>query len=1074
VSPGESGTSIDELLDRAVRAINEGDRATATTLASRVLSVDRNNPEAEDLLTAPARYGEIRRLTIMFADLVDSTALSTRLEPETYRTLVGRYRDEVRQIVDRYEGHVSSIKGDGLLAVFGHPKAHENDVRRAVAAGLDITRAVAQLSERAERKFSVAINVRVGIHRGLVYLDTDQDDVYGFAANLTARLCGVAEPGTVGVSDSVAPLVRDLFELDIRPPVSVRGIEGLVRHHQVLGERQDAPPLHSPPLIGRDRERSWLEQSWRRAREAVLTSPGVVFRGEPGIGKTRLAAEAAELAASSGAPVIALVGSPLHTDTGLHPVRRLVERRCGITRLTDGGECLRLLQAELRSCGMDPVSAVPLLAPVIGVGPKHGYNPATVEGRALHELIGATVRTYVLACIGDRAGLVVAEDIHWFDPSTIELLNSLLATADGRLLVVLTGRDGDWLRTDWPVTLFDLAPLTDEQSDALISALDPSVADEAQRAAIRGRCDGVPFYIEHVVAELDAAGAESGVPEALYEPLFAGLYHSHADAVPVVEAAAVIGRAGDLPLLRGVVGRDAKDVDDVVTELVRARVLERRGTDGWRFRHELLREVATELAPPSLRRDLHARTAHALVDAASAAEPDWPVVAGHFENAQQYDEAVDAYQKASVGARRRGAVAEARAHLTNAANLLARCTAGPERDRREIAIRLERSFLAASVQGSMAGEGPAELERCLELASSGMHEEELFLTLFALVSYYYTRAELRKVHELLESVSNRIPRDWRWCYPAIASTLGGITWLGGDFATALQHLLLALADRSAADPQELYRAWWLADDPIVAAHISLARTYMVCGDLDGVDAELAESAERCDALGFPQNAYNRAHMYFQATWVCLEAGQIEEAAALVADLRRLTEQSGLDLWQGVGATQHATVKALAALRAGADAATLITRAGKLALWVDGSRHMHLYIYLTFHDAIIGRLLIAAGQPEKARERLDWALRHAEETGMHFHDAELMRVRAHTFTDRERQRDALAAALELARHQGATLFELRCLLDGFDFIGNGDRSGLANALKRFPGDARWPEFARAQRILCDVPSGTGQR
>ncbi|HWS92489.1 MAG TPA: adenylate/guanylate cyclase domain-containing protein, partial [Mycobacterium sp.] len=172
MSPGESGTSIDELLDRAVRAINEGDRATATALAGQVLEVDRGNPEAEDLLTAPARYGEIRRLTIMFADLVGSTALSTRLEPETYHMLIARYRNEVRRIVDRYEGHISSIKGDGLLTVFGHPKAHEDDVRRAVAAGLDIVRAVTQLSERAERKFGVAVSVRVGIHRGLVYLDT--------------------------------------------------------------------------------------------------------------------------------------------------------------------------------------------------------------------------------------------------------------------------------------------------------------------------------------------------------------------------------------------------------------------------------------------------------------------------------------------------------------------------------------------------------------------------------------------------------------------------------------------------------------------------------------------------------------------------------------------------------------------------------------------------------------------------------------------------------------------------------------------------------------------------------------
>ncbi|MGO9385383.1 MAG: ATP-binding protein, partial [Mycobacterium sp.] len=943
------------------------------------------------------------------------------------------------------------------------PKAHENDVRRAVAAGLEITRAIAQLSERAERKFGVAINVRVGIHRGLVYLDTDQDDVYGFAANLAARLCGLAEPGTVAVSDAVAPLVGHLFDLSTRPAAAVKGVEGLISHHQVLGERPEAPPLGSPPLIGRDREQSWLQQSWQRARDAALSSPGVVFRGEPGIGKTRLANEAAELVRSSGAPVIELFGSPLHTDIGLHPVRRLVERRCGITRLTDGRERLRLLQAELLACGLDPASAVPLLAPVIGVGPEHGYHPAAVEGRTLYELIGATAQQYVLACVGDQAGLLVAEDVHWFDPSTLELLNSLLATADGRLLVVLTGRKDNWLRTDWPVTLFELAQLTDEQSDALITALDPSVTD-VQRSAVRSRCDGVPFYIERVVGELDVAGAESRVPEALYESLFARLHHSHADFVPVVEAAAVIGRAGDLPLLRSVVRRDAKDIDDVVTELVRARVLERTGTDGWRFRHELLREVATELAPPSLRRDLHARIARALVDAASAVEPDWRLVATHFEQARQHDEAVEAYQKASVDARRRGALQEALACLTTALDQLAGCVAGSARDRREIAIRLERGFLAGATQGSMSGEGPADFERCLALASTGNYQDELFSTLTALISYFLPRAELRRAHELLDSLSARITKDRPWSNPAIASSLGAVTWLEGDFAAARGHLLQALADRSAADPRVLETAWWVVVDPISSAHIFLALTDMVCGDLDRAYAELAESVRRCDDLGFPQNAHNRAHTYFMEIWVRLESGQISEAATLAAELRSQSEQSGLDLWRLVGATQHATAKALGALAAGADAAALTARAEKVARLVDGSRLLHLNSYLTFHDAVIGRLLIAAGQPEKARERLDMALRHAEDTGMRFHDAELMRVRAHTFTEPDARRQALAAALEFARHQGATLFELRCLLDSFDLLGDGDRSELAGLMSRFPGDARWPEFARAQKIL----------
>lgn len=1059
MSPGESGATIDELLDRAVRAINAGDRATATSLAGQVLSVDRGNPEAEDLLAVPANYGEIRRLTLMFADLVDSTALSTRLEPETYHTLVGRYRDEVRRVVDAYEGHITSIKGDGLFAVFGHPKAHENDLRRAVAAGLDIARGVARLSGQAERRFGVSIAVRVGIHRGLVYLDTAQDDVYGFAANLAARLCGVAEPGTVVVSDAVAPLVCDSFELAECPAAPVKGVDGLLGYHRVLGERPETPPLRPPTLIGRDRERSWLQESWQRAREAAVTKPGIVFRGEAGIGKTRLANEAAELVRRSGAPVIELFGSPLHTDTGLHPVRRLVERRCGITRLTGARERLRLLEAELQACGLDSAAAVPLIAPVIGVGPEHGYHPAAVEGRTLYELIGATVKQYLLACIGDQAGLVIAEDVHWFDPSTMELLNALLAAPDGRLLVVMTGRDGDWLRSGWPTTLFDLAPLTDEQSDALIQALDPSVTAE-QRAAIRQRCDGVPFYIEHVVDGLDDAEHEPQVPEALYEPLFARLL-TRRDVVPVVEAAAVIGRAGDLQLLRTVAGRGG--VDDVVDELVRARVLERRGIDGWRFRHELLREVAAELAPPTLRRELHARAARALADAAATAEPDWRVVARHFEHAQQYDHAVDAYQKASVDARRRGAVQEALACLTNALGQLTRCDAGSLRDRSEIAIRLERGFLTGALDGGTSGEAPADFERCLALANSGNYEDELFTTLTALIGYYVPRAELRRARELLDSLAARETTDRPWSRPVVASSLGSVDWLEGEFTTARAHLLQALDERSAADPAVLNAPSWVTVDPIAAAHQYLALTYTVCGDLDRANAQLAESVRRSDELGFPHDSCNRAQTYFVEIWVCLEAGQIDEAAALVARLRQLSQESGLDLWQWVGRTEHATVKALGALNAGADAATLIAAADKIALHVDSSRMMHLNIYLTFKDAIIGRLLIAAGQPERARERLDMALRHGRQTGMRFHEAELMRVRAHTFPEPPQRREALAAALDFARHQGATLFELRCLLDSFDLLGEGDRDELAATARLLSGDA-WPELGRAQQIL----------
>ncbi len=227
------------------------------------------------------------------------------------------------------------------------------------------------------------------------------------------------------------------------------------------------------------------------------------------------------------------------------------------------------------------------------------------------------------------------------------------------------------------------------------------------------------------------------------------------------------------------------------------------------------------------------------------------------------------------------------------------------------------------------------------MASTGNYEDELFTTLTALIGYYVPRAELRRAHELLDSLSARITKDRPWSHPVIASSLGSVIWLEGDFTAAREHLSRALADRSAADPAVLDAAWWVRVDPIASAHKYLALTHTVCGDLDRANAELADSVRRCDGLGFPQNAYNRAQTYFVEIWVCLETGQTEQAATLVAELRRLSEQSGLDLWRWVGSTEHATVKALTALDAGADAATLTARAEKIALHVDGSRLMHL-------------------------------------------------------------------------------------------------------------------------------------
>jgi class 3 adenylate cyclase/tetratricopeptide (TPR) repeat protein len=1058
--PG-GGASINELLDRAVTAINRGDRVTATALAGQVLAVDSANAEAEDLLAAPSDPGEIRRLTLFFADLVDSTVLSRRVEPETYWLLVGRYREQVLRAVNRYEGHIGSTAGDGLLAVFGHPIAHEDDVRRAVHAALEITREVARLSDQAQRRFGVEINVRVGVHRGLVYLDTAEDDVYGLAANLAARVSGLAPPGAVVVSDAVEVLIRNDFELEARPGELVKGVEEPITHYRVVAELAPARTSGRGPLVGRDRELAHLKRCWARAQAGTLSTPGVVFRGEPGIGKSRLAAAAAQLVEGSGSVVLELIGSPFHTDAGLHPVRTLLERRCGIDPSTDQARRLALLNTEVRARGLDARGIVPLLAPVLGIDAAAGYERVAAEGRKLYELIAQAVHSYLQACTGGRAALVVAEDVHWFDSSTHEVLDTLLNSGECRLLVVLTGRPGKWLPARWTAKVFDLAPLTDAQTDELITALDPGL-EAGERAAVVARCDGVPFYVEQVVNGL----SETGVPETLYEPLFARLRASP-KVVPVVEAAAVIGRHIDRRLLCSVVDLSDDEVDDVIDGLEDALVLERWKSSNWRFRHELLREVAAELAPPSVRRGLHAKVADALIGDGQGGEPDWQLVAGHYEHAERFGLAASAYQHASTEALLRGALSEARTYLARGLDQLDHATPSPERDRLEKALRLERGRLAGATEGYQSAAAGADYERCLQLAGADLRDEELFATLAALAGYYVTRADLHRVVKVLESLRTGLQHGRKWFVPVIDAYFGLVALLRGEFDPACARLEAAIAGLSEVDQDGAYLhhpEWYVASEPLVYAHTHLATARFMRGDLAGAEAEFARAACRGEQLGFPQRPYTVGYGLMLEVGMRIHAGQLDRAAVQAADLSALGERHGFDVWQGVGATWQAAVGGLAAI--GADETALAGHIATMTTLLDYFRAAGGNLFRTAYDGVLGRLLIAAGQPEAARECLDTALALAQDTGMCFYNAELLRLRAQTHDEPAARQADIDAAVGLARRQGATLFELRAALDDFELRGEPARAAVAAAANRIPANNSWPEHARAQAVLCE--------
>jgi class 3 adenylate cyclase len=1059
---------IDELLDQAFQAINAGDRATANVLAEQVLALDEGNAEAEDLLAAPTEHGEIRRLTIMFADLVDSTALSTRIEPEVYRTVVGHYRDEVLRLVGQYEGHVGSTKGDGLLAFFGHPQAHEDDVHRAVQAGLDITRSVTELSERVRRRFGFGIKVRVGIHRGIVYLDTAQDDVYGLAANLAARVCGIAEPGTVAVSEAVEPLVRGRFELEARLPKTVKGVDTPVRHYRVVAER-DPQPTPRGAVVGRERELAYIETSWTQATHNELRTPGVVFRGDAGIGKSRLAWSAVDLAERSHAVVLQLIGSPFHTDVGLRPVRRLLERRCGITRTSDPAERLTNLAAEIGKRSLDPEAIVPLLAPVLGIDPQAGYKAVQAEGRKLFELISGAVQDYLRASVRDAPALILVEDMHWFDEDTVEAVQRLLDTdLGGHVMIVMTSRNHVPLPEGSAAVVFELGPLSGDATDRLITALHPD-ATATEKRAVQRRCDGVPLYIEEVVAKLrdrpSDAATMVGVPDTLYEALFARLRSSES-SVRVIEAAAIIGSRIERSLVSSAVDLPDADLDAVLAELVAGRVLEPLEKDTWRFRHELLREVAAELSPPSLRRELHSRIADSLVSAAAAGNPDWPLIAHHYENAARYPEAATAHGQASANAWQRGALGEARNYLNHAVAQIERSAAGADRDHMEIGLRLRRALLAQAAEGVFSLNAATDFEHCMQLCSNDLQDDDLFSTVMSLYGYYTMRADLDRTERLVQSIRASLTGPREQFLPINEFALGMLAWYRGNYGYARSKLEVAADTLTDDAARELATILFIPNDPAAGLFTHRALSRYVDADLPGAEAEFAAAERRCEQLAFPQGAFSLAYVRQMEVLIRIETGQLDRAAQAATALSAIGEEHGFDSWAVAGAAQYATVAALIALSdyTSDDPAALHAHIATLTAVLDTWRAVGVISLITFYDAILARLLTAAGRPDDARARLQSALDLADDTGMHFYDAELLRLRAHTTDDPARRHADLVAAIDLARDQDARLFELRATRDDFESGEESARDALTIALARFPDGAPWPEIAQARALL----------
>src|SRR4051794_38221987 len=660
-----------------------------------------------------------RHMTAMFCDIVDSTPLAESLDAEDFRDVLRAYRQACVRAVQRFDGYMADHIGDGVVAFFGYPAAHEDDAHRAVHAALAVLDEIATLNPQLAEAFHVALQVRIGLHTGVVVAgEVDADDprapvdVVGPMPHIAARLQTVAPPDSVVISDATRELVDGWFETETLGAKALKGVSRpfvvhrVVRSTGAVGRLDAAAARRLTPVVGREDELARLVE----AREEARAGRGTVVhvRGEAGIGKSRLVLALAE----RGVPGIGTEQtwqcSPHHRNTALYPVVRLLETHLGLDRSRPVADQLAVLASAAAGAGLDPADAVPLLADLLTITGERetaaGLTPLDARTALLHTLEA------LLVCDPARHPLrLVVEDLHWADPTTVELLGRIVAGLRERpVLCVMTFRpdfEPPWTHEHAAVEL-DLGPLSARDVRAMASAASDTALEPRELEWVEAAADGVPLFVEEMVKMLGRDRDDAAEP--VVPPTLEGLLTERLDRLPdlggVIDVAAVLGREFDGSLLGALEPLPAADLEPALAQLSAHEVLRPVGgaPSRYEFSHALLQEVAYARILRRRRRVLHGRVADTLVRRfTDVAEREPELVAHHWTCAAEPAGAMPYWRAAGSRALERAAYREAAEHFRRGLEALEERGPEPGDDSRRADLL---THLAASLQ---AGRGYA-------------------------------------------------------------------------------------------------------------------------------------------------------------------------------------------------------------------------------------------------------------------------------------------------------------------------------------------------------------------------------
>jgi class 3 adenylate cyclase/tetratricopeptide (TPR) repeat protein len=986
---------------------------------------------------------ERRIVTVMFCDMVGSTELALQLDPEDFRDLIQGFRRIAGEAVRRFEGMIAQYLGDGLLAYFGYPAAHENDAERAIRAALEIIAA----SRAMDRGASAKLQNRIGIATGLVVIGEQCETVnpgeksaVGNTPHLAARLQMFAEPNEIVIAESTQRLAGRFFNVEELPPLAAKGFAAPVKAFKVLScspieSRFEAfRPDEPTPFIDHEKEIELLNRIWASVKNK--RGQAVLLTGEGGIGKSRLLDQIQGMLSGSSHAELSYFCSPLHTQSPLYPFLSQVERDARILPGDDRSAKLQKIKSLLGGTSSNLERDLNLSAIMLGIDEATGGLEDDAQQKK--EIIFQAALDHVRALARHGPLLVIFEDVHWIDPTSNELLERYVdLAASSPILILVTARpeyQPVWLEKPG-VTIVPLTRLNRPESTEIISGVTRGkVLPSEVEAQILDRTDGVPLFIEEstktiiesglLLEETDRFVLRGPMPPLAVPPSLQASFVARLDRLSAVkdiaQTGAAIGREFSYSLIEVVAALPAAELQRALAKLIASGLLLQRGTPPdttYTFKHTLARDAAYGTLLKTRRQQLHAVIADALVQRFPALAKGQPeIVAHHYTEAKLYAKAAGFWLQAGKLAGARSASTEAVAHLEMGLNSIKFVPPGPERDRSEFKLQLAIWPNLMATKGSEAPETLHAAQRSRELLRP---EDPFYRRLYVLgvsflsdynsAKYQEGRAGAEELLAAAEAIGDET--GLLIAHAALAVTCNAT----GEFRLALHHANCAL-DHYTPSQYGPY-SWRYMYESGVGSHCHKGLALWHLGKLDDAKATFAAALDMAQHLKH-QNTSGYAYAY---------AGMIP--AFLASDFERL--ETYASLCHDLGATHKIQQWEAWGLCLGAPALGKTGKEAAARAMIEHGERLREKLQNKSLKSLffMARAAVAdvTGQRRGAADILNMALHNAGESGERWVEAELWRLKGDFLTA---QRSNAAAescyrrGIAISHDQEAPLYGLR--------------------------------------------------